>query len=65
MPEQVSQLAHQYVAQAFVSGDLVAFEYASNDDRKQRFYDVRMIRSAENESACYCARYKPTQNTGH
>lgn len=49
MPEQVSQLAHQYVAQAFVSGDLVAFEYASNDDRKQRFYDVRMIRSAENE----------------
>lgn len=49
LPEQISKQAQQHLSQAFSSGDLVDFEYATNDEDKQRFYDIRMIRSSENE----------------
>ena len=49
LPEQISRQAYERLAQAFSSGDLVAFESATNDGGKQSFYDIRMIKSSENE----------------
>jgi len=49
VPRHMSKLVKKNLKAAFETGDLVAFEYAMGMGKQQMWYDIRMIKSSEDE----------------
>jgi len=49
LPKFIGTKVTGYLNQAFDSGELVTFEYVTNTGNQQQCYDIRMIKSSENE----------------